>query len=413
MQNSQLHTSAFVEAASSTADILVISRVFPPAVGGIEEYAYNRCQQDPDRVIVLTASGCGPQEEAFDLAQAFPVHRWPMPMELGSVGKLGSLLKQLINMTGSFMMAIQLYGRYRYRYIEWCHGYDFPALLLLSYVLPIRFFVYLHGNDVLCPAKNSILRKLFEWTLSRAEGVACNSSFTRNYLKEHFQCDTPTYVITPTVRPEKFVSRDLLAQAPVLRAEVRAKYNIPQDALVILSVGRLVRRKGFNRVIENLPKLLAEKLNIYYLICGRGPLEAELQSLANQLGVQERVIFAGYVPDEQLASYYATCDLFSMLTFFDAEDKSIEGFGIVYLEAGYFAKPVIASRVGGVEDAVHDQVTGLLVDPQDDQEITRTLLQLCTDHPLRERLGLDGQVLANRKIPHRILYTDQVTSSLR
>jgi glycosyltransferase involved in cell wall biosynthesis len=406
MQNAQLHASTMVEASSSTADILVISRVFPPAVGGIEEYAYNRCQQDPDRVIVLSASCTG--AGAFDQAQTFPVHRWPMPAFLSSVGKIGGLLKQLVNMTWSFVMALQLYGRYRYRYIEWCHGYDFPALLLLSYILPIRFFVYLHGNDVLCPAKNPLLRKLFEWTLSRAEGVACNSSFTRNYFKDHFRCDTPTYVITPTVRPEKFGSRNLLEKAPGLRAEVRAKYNIPEEAVVILSVGRLVRRKGFNRVIENLPTLLAQGLDVYYLICGRGPLEAELKALAKQLGVQDRVLFAGYVSDKQLASYYAACDLFSMLTFFDAEDKSIEGFGIVYLEAGYFAKPVIASRVGGVEDAVHDQVTGLLVDPSDDQEITRTLLKLCTDHPLRERLGLDGQVLANRKLPHRILYADQV-----
>jgi glycosyltransferase involved in cell wall biosynthesis len=406
MQNAQLHASTMVEASSSTADILVISRVFPPAVGGIEEYAYNRCQQDPDRVIVLSASCTG--AGAFDQAQTFPVHRWPMPAFLSSVGKIGGLLKQLVNMTWSFVMALQLYGRYRYRYIEWCHGYDFPALLLLSYILPIRFFVYLHGNDVLCPAKNPLLRKLFEWTLSRAEGVACNSSFTRNYFKDHFRCDTPTYVITPTVRPEKFGSRNLLEKAPGLRAEVRAKYNIPEEAVVILSVGRLVRRKGFNRVIENLPTLLAQGLDVYYLICGRGPLEAELKALAKQLGVQDRVLFAGYVSDKQLASYYAACDLFSMLTFFDAEDKSIEGFGIVYLEAGYFAKPVIASRVGGVEDAVHDQVTGLLVNPSDDQEITRTLLKLCTDHPLRERLGLDGQVLANRKLPHRILYADQV-----
>ncbi len=408
MQNAQLPASTFVEATSSTADILVISRVFPPAVGGIEEYAYNRCMQDPDRVIVLTAAGSGPKEAAFDSAQTFPVHRWPMPKL--SAGKLGSLLKQLVNMAWSFVMALQLYGRYRYRYIEWCHGYDFPALLLLSYVLPIRFFVYLHGNDVLCPAKNPLFRTLFEWTLNRAEGVACNSSFTRNYLKEHFQCKAPTYVITPTVRPEKFGSRDLLEKAPLLRTEVRAKHNIPEESLVLLSVGRFVRRKGFNRVIENLPALLAQGLDVYYLICGRGPLEDELKALASQLGVQDRVLFAGYVSDKQLASYYAACDLFSMLTFFDAEDKSIEGFGIVYLEAGYFAKPVIASRVGGVEDAVHHQVTGLLVEPNDDEEIARTLLKLCTDQPLRERLGLDGQVLANRKIPHRILYADQISN---
>jgi len=81
---------------------------------------------------------------------------------------------------------------------------------------------------------------------------------------------------------------------------------------VILSVGRLVRRKGFDHVIENLP-VLFEDLDVYYLICGQGPMEPELKSLVSRLGVESAL--AGYVPDNQLASYYAACDLFAMPTF--------------------------------------------------------------------------------------------------
>jgi phosphatidylinositol alpha-1,6-mannosyltransferase len=398
---SQLNTLTIGKVSSP--DILVISRTFPPQAGGIEEYVYNRCLQDPDRVIVLTAGCSG--DAAFDREQPFLVYRWLVLRFLHS-SLPSRVLKQIFNMVWSFVFGIMLFLRYRYRYIEWCHGYDFPALLLLSYVLPVRFFLYLHGHDVLCPLQNPVLRSLFERTLNRTQAIVCNSSFTQDYLKAHFQFDTSTHVINPVVRPEKFGDQRVLDQAHKLRANVRATYNISEEAVVILSVGRLVRHKGHNRVIENLPVLLAEGLDVYYLICGRGPMEPELRSLASELGVEKRVLFAGYVPDEQLASYYAACDLFSMLTFFDAKNRSVEGFGIVYLEAGYFGKPVIASRVGGVEDAVRHGESGILVDPNSADEVAKALSQLCTDRQLRERLGCKGQELAKRKTLHRTLYQD-------
>ncbi len=385
-------------------DILVVSRVFGPDPGGIQEYAYNRCFQDPERVIVLTARCSG--DQAFDDAQPFRVYRWPVPTFLRSV-PLGGILKQILYLIWSFVLGITLFRRYRYKYIEWCHGYDFPSLLLLSYLLPIRFFVYLHGDDVLCPLRNPVIRALFERTLRRAQGIVCNSSFTQGYFKANFQVDTPTYVINPTVRTQKFGSEAVLENVHSLRAKKRGTYNIPESAVVILSVGRLVRRKGFDQVIENLPALLSEGLDVYYLICGRGPMEPELMSLARRLGVEKRVFFAGYVPDDQLASYYAACDLFSMITFFDAKAKSIEGFGIVYLEAGYFGKPVIASRSGGVEEAVRHGESGILVDPNAADEIFKNLYQLCTDQRLREQLGHKGQELANHKNLHRSLYLAQ------
>lgn len=395
-------TDALTAIAGPLPKILVVSRAFLPDPGGIQEYAYNRCLQDPECLIVMTARCSG--DMAFDQAQPFRVYRWPTPTFL-RFGVLGHILKKPFNTACSCALGIKLFLRYRYNYIEWCHGYGFHTLLLLSYLLPIRFFIYLHGDDVLRSLKNPVLRSLFGLTLRRAQAIVCNSSFTQNYVRAHFQFNTPTHVINPALRAEKFGAEGILDHAHALRAKVRKTYNIPETAVVILSVGRLVRRKGFDRVIENLPVLLAEDLDVYYLVCGQGPMEPELRSLASGLGVEERVLFAGYVSDEQLAGCYAACDLFSMLTFFDAKDNSIEGFGIVYTEAGYFSKPVVASRVGGVEDAVRHGETGILVDPNSSDEISKTLYQLCADQQLRERLGHGGQKLAkHRQILHRSLY---------
>ncbi|MBE9226055.1 glycosyltransferase family 4 protein [Phormidium sp. LEGE 05292] len=386
----------------SSRDILVISRTFLPKEGGIEEYVYNRCLQDSQRIIVLTSSY--PEAAKFDRKQLFPVYRWYLPQFL-KTGTLSSLAKQIFNLIGSFVLAIQLYFRYRYRYIEWSHGYDFPSLLLLTYLLPVKCFIYLHGNDLLCPLKNPVFKAIFYWTLQRVEGVVCNSSFTCDYLKQHFDITTPTYVINPNIRPEKFGIKTLADLNPgTLHFQLRQKYSIPENAIVILSVGRLVARKGFDRIIETLPKLLAKNLDVHYIICGRGVMEPELRSLSLNLGVENRVHFAGYVPDQELAKYYLGCDIFAMITYFDTADRSIEGFGIVYREAGFFGKPVIAARVGGVVDAVIHQENGLLVDPNSPEELINALTLLCQNPQLREKLGQKGQELAQQQILHSSIY---------
>lgn len=402
MQNiSQIETASIKEETSSP-DILVISRTFLPKEGGIEEYVYNRCLQNPKRVIMLAATFEGYQE--FDLAQEFIVHRWYLP-KIPRLFGLGAIIKQILNMFCSFVVAIKLYFRYRYRYIEWGHGYDFPSILLLSYFLPIKFFIYIHGDEMLCALRNPVLKKLFELTLERATGIVCNSLFTKNYLREKFKFNTPTHIINPIVRPGKFGDRATNQQyLENSRLNIRQKYNISENAIVILSVGRLVKRKGFTRVIDNLNQLLNQGLDVHYIICGRGKMQSELEQKASQLQVKQRVHFAGFVPDEDLAGYYAACDIFAMPTFFDTQGASIEGFGIVYAEAGYFGKPVIASRVGGVEDAVHHEENGLLVNADSPEEISQALTRLCQDKQLREKLGSKGVELAKRKTPHSILY---------
>jgi glycosyltransferase involved in cell wall biosynthesis len=394
-------------------NILVVCRSFLPQVGGIEEYAYNRCLQDPDRVIVATAA-CS-EDQTFDRLQPFPIYRWSVPNWVQSPRGLGSVrltnfCRQVIRMACSCWFAIKLFRRYRYEYIEWCHGYEFSVLLFLSYLLPIQFFIYLHGDDVLEIAQKPLSRILFNLLLKRAKGVVCNSSFTQAFLKTHFHCDTSMHVINPTVRPDKFgdINSDRL---DALRGQVRQNFNIAEAAIVILSVGRLVRRKGFDRIIKNLPNLLKSQLDVHYLVCGQGWMEAELKALAAELNVQDRVHFLGSVSDQQLAGCYAACDFFAMLTFFDKQAHSIEGFGIVYLEAAYFGKPVLASKVGGVEDAVIHGVTGLLVDPTSTAEISKALNQLCQDQQLRESLGQKAKAQLAPKSLHRLLYTSPVAKS--
>ncbi|HEY9823992.1 MAG TPA: glycosyltransferase family 4 protein [Stenomitos sp.] len=391
----------------SQRNILIVSRVFLPDPGGIQEYVYNRCLQDRDQVIVLSAA-C-PESASFDQIQPFPIHRWSGGW-VGHIKGVGGFLKQMLYMFWEVFWGIALFFRYRYRAIEWAHGYDFPAILVLSYLLPIRFSLYLHGDDVLCPLKNKVFAMLFEWTLRRAAAIACNSTFTCEVLKSHFRFDTPIHIIYPTVRPEKFGNAADSNRGQAFRAQVRNKFGISESSIVILSVGRLVRRKGFDRILDQMPRLLAAGIDVYYIICGTGPLESELRTQAHRLDVDARTIFAGYVPDDELACFYWACDIFALATFFEPKARSIEGFGIVYLEAGLFSKPVVASRSGGVEDAVKDAETGILVDPNATDAIFDALFQLANDPQLRHELGRNGCLHARSQPSFQVLYQNSPAS---
>ncbi|WP_414526511.1 glycosyltransferase family 4 protein [Nodularia chucula] len=388
-----------VREQTTSPDILVISQFFLPKKAVIGEYLYNRCLQDPERVVVLAAGCAG--DQIFDQEQQFPVYRW-----LNSRYWLGGCLQPMMDFVCSFLLAIKLYFRYHYRYIEWGHGYHFPVLLLLSYILPIRFFIHLHGSDILNTLHNPLWRSLLKLTLTRAAGIVCNSYVTQDYLRKTFRLQTPTHVIQPVVRPEKFGLDKNQGNFDDLRQRVRQAYNIPETSIVILSVGRLIKQKRFQQVIENLPLLLTNGIDVHYILCGQGKWETPLKNLAQRLRVDKRVHFTGYIPDSELAGYYAACDLFAMLTSLDNQEY-IQGFGIVYLEASYFGKPVIASRLGSVIDIVRHEENGILVNSQSGYEVFQAFKRLCNDKQLREKLGRKGKELARRKTLHRSIYLSE------
>ena len=140
-----------------------------------------------------------------------------------------------------------------------------------------------------------------------------------------------------------------------------------QDKTVILTLGRLVEReryKGFAEVLEVLPDLLEERPDLVYLIAGAGPGRQRLEEQANRLGVDRQVVFTGFVPEEEKADHYRLADAYVM-------PSRGEGFGIVLLEAMACGVPVVASKADGGREAVRNGQLGLLVDPENPQDIKR------------------------------------------
>ena len=149
----------------------------------------------------------------------------------------------------------------------------------------------------------------------------------------------------------------------------------------IIGVGRLEPRKGFDQVIAALPGLPGAS----FTLIGAGDDLGRLQALAGALDVAGRVTFLGAVGDAGKAQALADADVFAMPA--RREGASVEGYGLAYLEAGWFGLPCLAGLAGGAADAVLEGQTGLLVDGTDAAAVQAALARLLDDLPLRQRLG--------------------------
>lgn len=187
-----------------------------------------------------------------------------------------------------------------------------------------------------------------------------------------------------------------------------------QGRPVILTSGRVVRRKGQDTVIRAMAKVLVKVPAAIYVIAGGGTTEEinRLKNLAKECGVADSIIFFGYFKNEDKNALYNSCDAYVMVSRDENGAKDIEGFGITFLEAGCCCVPVIGSTCGGIPDAVEDGVSGYLVAPDDVAALAGRLMELLSDPVLAKKMG----VQARRRIEERFTwekYTDRMLEDLR
>ena len=229
------------------------------------------------------------------------------------------------------------------------------------------------------------------WTLSQADWLIANSMATRLEMERLGQDPARIRVIRPPVEYERF-------HPNVDPTPIRVRHAIG-GAPTILTVARLVEKKGIDAVLRALPSILHAVPEVRYLVVGDGPLRLPLQALAKELGIARHVLLVGAIehnsPD--LPCYYSACDVYVMPSRSLPGHGEVESFGISYLEAGACGKPVVAGRGGGVEEVVEDEVTGLLVDPLDVNEIAKAIVKVLKNEELARRLGEGGRKRAAKQ----------------
>ncbi len=251
-------------------------------------------------------------------------------------------------------------------------GHAHPQLMLAALAARLPYGIIVHGNDFLA-AQQRWHRPIFNWLLRSSDPLITNSRATAA-LVGRLGSVSPA-VIYPGTDPDRFTP------AP----------TAPTGPPTLLTVGRLVPRKGLDTVLRALPALLSSFPELRYHIVGSGPDRARLEKLACTLNVVEAVTFLGHVANEVLPSTYRGAMIFVMPARAVPDAASIEGFGIVYLEASASGLPVVAGRSGGAVEAVKHEETGYLVDPDDPEDLADVLLTLLQNRALREKMGRAGR----------------------
>ncbi len=161
----------------------------------------------------------------------------------------------------------------------------------------------------------------------------------------------------------------------------------PEPFIFLLTVGRLVERKGVAWFIRHtLPGIINAHPNVFYVVVGVGPDHTAIEAAINATGLKDSVILTGSVDDSTLGYIYRSCDVFVMPNIPVQNDA--EGFGFVGIEAASYGLPVLATTVDGIPTAIHDQKNGRLVEPKDVEAMTTQLTYWVADPMARAEFGI-------------------------
>lgn len=247
-------------------------------------------------------------------------------------------------------------------------------------LLKKKFIVISHGTSWELPKKSFIKNFAIKIALSIPNKIICVSRKTKELLRYNTK-KNKLVVINNGIDPEVL--------KPTVDSNVFRKKLGLDNKIILLSVSALVPKKGIDAILKALPEVIKKFPNLVYFIIGDGPEKNSLKDLINKLGLRKNVKLLGIKVGSDLANYYNLCDIFILMS--RDLKNAIESFGIVYIEASYFGKPVIAGLSGGTEDAVIDSKTGFLVRSDDTEKLVKKITILAENKKLREELGRAGR----------------------
>ena len=358
---------------------LLVTNDFPPKVGGIQSYLWELWRRlPPESTTVLTTPYDG--AEAWDAAQAYRVERTREPVLVPN-----PLLARHIDRLAAEVDA---------------------DLVLLDPALPVGlvgphlerpYGVILHGAEVTIPGRlpgtNLALRRV----LRGAQVVVAAGGYPAAEGERAAGRSLPTTIVPPGVDVDRF--RPLDASE---RDEARLRLGLPVEGRLVVSISRLVPRKGMDVLIRGAARLASGRDDLTVAIAGGGRDRARLDRLVEETGAPVRML--GRVPDDDLPDLFGCADLFAMLCRSRWAGLEQEGFGIVFLEAAAAGVPQVAGESGGSAEAVVDGETGVVVaEPDDVEAVTAALAGLLDDPEARRRMGRAARARAEAEFAYEVL----------
>lgn len=237
----------------------------------------------------------------------------------------------------------------------------------------VPYIISLHGLDINLAIKYKypVAQKI----LKKAKYIVVNSEYTKSLLTTFNLPDEKIKLIYPSVEPlDDFYQGRLNF--------LIKKYNVRDNDKVLLTVGRLDKRKSQDMVVEAMSRLGGD---LKYFIVGRGPFEREIRKTIKRFNLEGQVFIFNDVSDEDLVYYYKMADVFVLPQ--RKTEVDVEGFGMVFLEAMYYGLPIVAGKSGGVTEVLEDGKTAFLVGNRDLSELTIALAKILNDKEESKRLS--------------------------
>lgn len=362
---------------------LFVTVDYAPDRGGMARRHVELCRrlaQGDDSISVSTVQLDGAAE--FDRGEPYPVHR--QPFHFREANRLTSQMKWSRWLTGYCRDRIGLIHCGNIRPVGYSVQWTFTRLR-------IPYLVYVNGGDLLRERRKAQSSRLKKVTARRilggAAGIVATSRWVADLSSEVMEqagirSAPPVAALDLGTDPQNF-------QPEKDTGRLRREWGLT-DEQVVLTVARLVPHKGQDSGIKALAALRDEFPRLRYVLVGEGHDESRLRSLAAQLGVSDRVIFAGAIPDGDLPEAYATATIYLGASRLD-EEVNVEGFGISFLEAASSGVPVVAGDSGGVRSAVRDGETGVVVPPENVEMIVNALAGFLRDDERRKKFGAAGR----------------------
>jgi phosphatidyl-myo-inositol dimannoside synthase len=343
---------------------LLLATSFPPALGGVETLLYqtNRRLVEPP-LVLAPAPARAPDVAVRSVGVNLPVR--------ALYGPLWALHPSLHYLQAFWVPALRAIATWRPDVIQAGHVYMAPLAWLLGRRLGLPFVVYAYGQEV--------------WRAGRRMGVSALDGRLRGAALRSANRVVVPGAFTAGLVADWGVAAERVARVP-FGAEPRPAAP-PPCGKTLLSVARLIPRKGIDSVIRAVRRLPAD---VGYRVVGSGPDQARLRGLAASEGVSDRVCFVGRVDDATLADEYRRCALF-VLPARRTLAGDLEGYGLVYFEAAAWGRPVVGGRSGGEIDAVVDGQTGVLVDGESVDQLTDCVASLLADPRRLQSLGAAGR----------------------
>lgn len=364
---------------------LLVTNDFPPKLGGIQSYLEALwVRLDPTATSVLTASsdkGAGDYDERM-LRLGLHVERVPASTLYMPTRAAGAVVDRAID---RFAPDLVLYD-------------PWVPLGALGRRRGVPYGLVLHGAEVTIPAMVPGLAAWSRRILANAAVVVCAGSYPHDEARRLARAAMPPVVqIPPGVDTALFEPIDDRE-----RAAARARLRLPTSGLLVVSVGRLVPRKGLDVLIDAAAICATSDPSLTLAIAGGGRDLHRLQGRARAARV--RVHFLGRVSEDDKASLLGSADVFAQPCRSRWAGLEQEGFGIVFLEAAACGVPQVAGRSGGSFEAVADGVTGLVVDnPRDAAAVAGALRDLLSDRARREQMGHAARLRAVGEFDYDLL----------